>query len=99
VPDHNATDQDTQHDSCPDMRIPRQSVLTDKDLESLASLLSKHPCKFPSVDHEQMDKIVRMSNFFEQVENKIIGGISWAFIAFIGGILYLFYNHGMFIKK
>jgi hypothetical protein len=74
---------------------PRQNVLTEADLDRLRQMLSEHPCKF-SVTHEQMDRVVRLSEIFERIEKKVIDGITWAFIAIIGGILFLFYNHGMF---
>jgi hypothetical protein len=77
---------------------PRQNVLTEADLQELSRLLAQHPCKF-AVTHEEMDDIKRMSSFFKKVEDKVVGGITWALIAFIGGMLYIFYNHGYFIKK
>ena len=81
----------------------RAQVLTQKDLEQLALLMSEqlqhHPCKFGGVTHEQMDKMVRLSDFFERFEKKVMDGISYAALVVIGGIVYLLYNHGYLVKK
>lgn len=81
----------------PENYIPRKNVLTPADLEELARLLATHPCKF-SVTHEEMDDIKRVASFFGRVEKKIIDSVTWGVIAIIGGVLWLFYNHGYFLK-
>ena len=83
----------------PDERdwVPRKQVLTQADLEELARLLANHPCKF-NVSHDEMDDIKRLSGFFKKVEDKVVGGITWFVIALIGGMFWLLYNHGYFLK-
>lgn len=77
--------------------VPRKNVLTAADLENLSQLLADHPCKF-KVSHEQMDDIMRMSKFFKTFEKKVLDGVSWLFLAIIGGIFWMLYNHGYFVK-
>ena len=75
----------------------RSSNLSDTDLQRLRDILLEHPCKF-SVSHEEMDNIKRMSQFFQKVEDKVISGLTWVFIAIIGGMFWMLYNHGYFFK-
>lgn len=78
---------------------PRQNVLTKADLDELAKLLAQHPCKFGQITHEQMDKMARLSDFFDRAEKKIMDSITYAVLAILGGLLWMLYNHGFFIGK
>ncbi|MFZ4856121.1 MAG: hypothetical protein ACOYL3_06965 [Desulfuromonadaceae bacterium] len=83
--------------------IPRQQILTHKDLEELAALmqsqLAKHPCQFGNLTHDQMDRIAKLAEFFERAEKKIMDSITYAVLALIGGLIWILYNHGYGIHK
>lgn len=76
----------------------RSGVLTERDMEKLVDILSRHPCRF-QITHEEMDDLKRFSTVLRGVERGILDGIKWMAVAAVVAFIWLLTNHGYFTRK
>ena len=85
---------------------PRKQTLTEADVALIESIVKRlmnehYQCRI-NVTHEEMDDIKRVAKFFNATESVIVKWITkmvlWFGITVVGGVIWLLYNHGYFVK-